>query len=127
MKLNVMLLQGLLFAGSDCCKSPYDLARLFMHESYRVYRDKLVDERDLEQFDKLLREVVKKSFEDMSETELYKQPLMFCHFASGIGDPKYMPVQTYAELNKLLVDALDNHNEIMTAMNLVLFEVRLVG
>jgi dynein heavy chain, axonemal len=97
-----------------------------MHESYRVYRDKLVDERDIEQFDKLLREVVKKSFEDMSETELFKQPLMFCHFASGIGDPKYMPVQTYAELNKLLVDALDNHNEINSAMNLVLFEVQLV-
>ena len=98
-----------------------------MHESHRVYRDKLIDEKDIETFDKLLKECIKKSFEDMPETDLHKQPLLFCHFAQGIGDPKYMPVNVYAELNKLLVDALDSHNEINTAMNLVLFEVLAVS
>jgi len=67
---------------------------------------------------------VKKSFDELNETDIFRVPLMYCHFALGIGDPKYMPVNVYADLNKLLVDALDNHNEINMAMNLVLFEVR---
>ena len=73
---------------------------------------------------KLLRDSVKKSFDELNETDIFRVPLMYCHFALGIGDPKYMPVNVYADLNKLLVDALDNHNEINMAMNLVLFEVR---
>ena len=99
------------------------MVRLYIHEAHRVYRDKLVDENDVEMFDKLVKEMVKKSFDDLNETDIFHQPLMYCHFAVGIGDPKYMPVTVYAELNKLLVDALENHNEINMAMNLVLFEV----
>jgi len=119
----VVPFQGILFATNECCKIPVDLVRLYMHEASRVYRDKLVDDKDIEQFDKLLKDAVKKSFEDMSEIDLYKQPMLFCHFAVGIGEAKYLPIQSYAELNKTLVDALDNHNEMQTAMNLVLFEV----
>lgn len=40
----------------------------------------------------------------------------------GIGDPKYMPVADWPSLNKLLVEALENYNELNAAMNLVLFE-----
>lgn len=56
-------LQGVLFALPDCAKTPTDLVRLWQHEAARVYRDKLVDEKDLESYDKLLKDVVKKSFE----------------------------------------------------------------
>ena len=115
--------QGILFAGADCCHSPVDLVRLYIHEACRVYRDKLVDEKDMELYDKILKEVIKKSYDELNEADIYKQPLLFCHFAAGIGDPKYLPVTVYADLNKLLVDALDNHNEINMAMKLVLCEV----
>lgn len=47
---------------------------------------------------------------------------VFCHFAKGVGEPKYMPVQSWESLNQLLVEALENHNEVNPAMNLVLFE-----
>ena len=47
----------------DCAKTPTDLVRLWKHEAERVYRDKLVDEKDLESYDKLLKDVIKKSFE----------------------------------------------------------------
>jgi len=113
----------MLFANGECCKTPTDLVRLYVHEAYRVYRDKLVDISDVELFDKIVKEAVKKTFEDLNDVDIFQQPLLFCHFAQGIGDPKYMPVGVYAELNKLLVDALENHNEINMAMNLVLFEV----
>jgi len=124
---RVLCLQGMLFANAECCKTQMDVVRLFVHEATRVYRDKLVDIADVEMFDKLVREVIKKSFEDLNDADVMHQPLMYCHFALGIGDPKYMPITVYAELNKLLVDALDNHNEINMAMNLVLFEVRTVA
>ena len=39
-----------------------------------------------------------------------------------MGDPKYIPVDEWTDLNKLLVEALENYNELNTAMNLVLFE-----
>jgi len=114
----------MLFATAECCKTPVDMVRLYMHEACRVYRDKLVDTADVEMFDKLVKDLVKKSFDDLNETDVFQLPLMYCHFAAGIGDPKYLPVTVYADLNKLLVDALDNHNEINAAMNLVLFEVK---
>ena len=53
---------------------------------------------------------------------MYAKPNMFCHFASGIGEPKYLPVQGWESLNKLLVEALENYNEVNAVMNLVLFD-----
>ena len=47
---------------------------------------------------------------------------MYCHFAHGIGEPKYMPVQSWERLAQTLVEALENHNEVSTVMDLVLFE-----
>jgi len=51
-----------------------------------------------------------------------REPLLFCHFAAGIGEPKYLPVTSMADLSKILLEALELHNEINSAMNLVLFE-----
>lgn len=76
----------------------------------------------METFDKILKESVRKAFEDIPDADIFQQPLLFCHFASGIGDPKYLPVTSYTDLNKMLIDALDNYNDINAAMNLVLFE-----
>ena len=53
---------------------------------------------------------------------IFKKPNIHCHFADGIGDPKYLPIDDWKKLNKLLVDALDSYNELNAAMNLVLFE-----
>lgn len=63
------------------------------------------------------------SWQEIEETiEETKKMNMYCHFARGIGEPKYMPVQTWESLNRILVEALDNHNEVNAVMNLVLFE-----
>ena len=62
------------------------------------------------------------TFQDIDETALYKQPLIYAHFAQGVGDPKYLPVDNWDFLNKTLVEALENYNELNAAMNLVLFE-----
>ena len=114
--------QGILFSTPECVKAPLDMARLWMHESHRVYGDKLIEPGDLENFDRVIRDVAKKTFEDLDEAAVSQKPLMFCHFAQGIGDPKYLPLDNWAQLSKLLNDALDNYNEMNSAMNLVLFE-----
>ena len=61
--VKLLCLQGVLFSVAETCKTPPELVRLWMHEASRVYRDKLTDEKDFETFDKLIKDVVKKSFE----------------------------------------------------------------
>lgn len=47
----------------ECVKSTQDLVKLYLHESNRVYRDKMVEEKDFDLFDKIQTEVVKKIFD----------------------------------------------------------------
>lgn len=62
-------------------------------------------------------------YQDLEETvEQSRSWNMYCHFANGIGEPKYMPVQSWELLTQTLVQALENHNEVNTVMDLVLFE-----
>ncbi|TEA24768.1 hypothetical protein DBR06_SOUSAS11110014 [Sousa chinensis] len=117
------IFQGILFSSVECVKSAQDLVKLYLHESNRVYRDKMVEEKDLDLFDKIQAEVITKIFNDLKETVEQTQSLnMYCHFANGIGEPKYMPVQSWELLTQTLVEALENHNKVNTVMDLVLFE-----
>ncbi|NXG18699.1 DYH17 protein, partial [Grallaria varia] len=116
------IFQGLLFSSPECLKNPVDLVRLWLHESERVYGDKLVDEQDQTSFKKLLADTCKASFADLSEDVVFAKPNIYCHFAQGIEESKYMPVPSWTTLNALLEEVLDSYNEVNVAMNLVLFE-----
>ncbi|NXU59271.1 DYH17 protein, partial [Turnix velox] len=116
------IFQGLLFSTPECLKAPVDLVRLWLHEAERVYGDKLVDEKDQKSFEKVLTDTCKKFFTDLSDELVFAKPNIYCHFAQGVGDAKYMPVPSWPALSKLLVEALDNYNEVNAAMSLVLFE-----
>ncbi|KAL4676954.1 hypothetical protein H8957_008548 [Semnopithecus entellus] len=116
------IFQGLLFSTAEVLKTPLDLVRLWLHEAERVYGDKMVDEKDQETLHRVTMASTKKFFDDFGDELLFAKPNIFCHFAQGIGDPKYVPVTDVAPLNKLLVDVLDSYNEINAVMNLVLFE-----
>lgn len=112
-----------------------------MHEASRVYKDKFIDDADIKKLDKLKFDIAKQTFEvctsyillhvymyipmtlqDLAEEEIKSKPLIYCHFANGVGEPKYMSVSSWTSLNKILVEALDSYNEINAIMNLVLFE-----
>lgn len=116
------IFQAILFAKPEAIKTHNDLIRIYLHEAERVYCDKLVDRTDIDTFMKLQREVAKKSFEEIDEDYTFKKPNIYCHFALGVGDPKYMPIENWTQLQKLLNDALDAYNELNAQMNLVLFE-----
>nr|XP_020145462.1 dynein heavy chain 11, axonemal [Microcebus murinus] len=116
------IFQGILFASPECLKGPNDLIRLWLHESSRVYGDKLIDTEDCDLFQKKILETAHKYFEGVDSHVLLQQPLIYCHFASGREDPCYMPVKDWEVLKTILAETLDNYNELNATMHLVLFE-----
>ncbi|ROT86103.1 hypothetical protein C7M84_000001 [Penaeus vannamei] len=116
------IFQGLLFCTGETVKAPIELLRCWLHETQRVYGDRLLEEKDLEILTKLQVDVTKKIFEELDEAEVMAKPNVFCHFARGIGEPRYLPIKTWDDLSAILQDALTTYNELNAAMNLVLFE-----
>ena len=114
--------QGIMFTTNECVNSTEELVKLWVHETHRVYRDKLADTKDIEMFDKTLRDAYKKNFEEMPEHNVFVKPHIYCHFAKGLGEAKYMPISTWDSLSKTLAEALKGYNELNAAMDLVLFE-----
>ena len=93
-----------------------------VHESERVYGDRLVSFMDQKKYKELAVEQAKKYFKEMSPTALTSEPLIFAHFAGGIGEKNYDKLNTFAELSGLLEGALGEYNEANAVMDLVLFE-----
>ncbi|XP_069702004.1 dynein beta chain, ciliary-like [Periplaneta americana] len=117
------IFQGMLYSIAECLPTPTDLIRLWMHEANRVYGDKLVDATDIDTFGKLVVETVKKAgFEDLDDAQVFEKPLVYCHFAEGIGENKYIHIKSWDHLTRLLQEALSQYNDLVAAMNLVLFE-----
>merc|ERR1711911_238308 len=93
-----------------------------MHETQRVYKDKLCQHKDIDLFEKNSQDILKKYFEDISEAGIAKEPLIYCHFSKGMGESKYMPVSDWDSLSKILTEALKGYNELNAARDLFLFE-----
>uniref|UniRef100_A0A668A8H9 Dynein axonemal heavy chain 11 n=1 Tax=Myripristis murdjan TaxID=586833 RepID=A0A668A8H9_9TELE len=108
------IFQGILFAPPECIRYPIELVHLWLHESSRVYSDKLMEEKDVELFNKILL--------DTDESIFIHQPLVYCHFSQGVGEPRYHQASDWEKLQKTLTDALEHYNELHAVMNLVLFE-----
>ncbi|XP_042895579.2 dynein beta chain, ciliary [Parasteatoda tepidariorum] len=116
--------RGLMLSSSESLVKSEDLFQLWLHESQRVYRDKLLDQDDLEKFDKILAEVLRQHAEmdDQSALVRVSNIPIHCHFAQGIGTSCYQPVPDMKQLVRLLHDALDAYNDICAPMDLVFFE-----
>ncbi|XP_029380608.1 dynein heavy chain 11, axonemal [Echeneis naucrates] len=116
------IFQGILFALPESVRYPTDLVHLWLHESSRVYADKLMEEKDVELFNKILLDTGKRYFEGIDESIFIHQPLLYCHFAQGVGEPRYHQASDWEKLQKTLADALEHYNELHAVMDLVLFE-----
>ncbi|XP_069366837.1 dynein axonemal heavy chain 11 [Paralichthys olivaceus] len=116
------IFQGILFALPESIRYPMDLVHLWLHESSRVYSDKLMEEKDVELFNKILLDTGKRYFEGIDESFFIHQPLVYCHFSQGVGEPRYHQAADWEKLQKTLADALEHYNELHAVMDLVLFE-----
>uniref|UniRef100_A0AAV2JYC3 AAA+ ATPase domain-containing protein n=1 Tax=Knipowitschia caucasica TaxID=637954 RepID=A0AAV2JYC3_KNICA len=113
------IFQGLLFCTPECVKNPTDLLRIYLHESCRVYRDKLVEPADFQAFDQLQANAAQKYFED---TPTPSDLSLYWHFGRGLGEPLYTRVESWSILSTTLQEALDAYNEVNATLSLVLFE-----
>ncbi|KAI8033161.1 hypothetical protein M5D96_014083, partial [Drosophila gunungcola] len=77
---------GVLYANIETCPNSNQMIRLWIHECYRVYGDKLVDYTDISSFKKIFTDVVRKGIEGLNDEVIYAQPLIYCHFAKGLTD-----------------------------------------
>jgi len=118
--------QGLLVSGPDQFKTPEKFAQLWLHESERVYGDRLVSYEDLTKYNTIVQNQSKKVFPNFNMSRFYggenPDPLIFCHFAENIQDKVYDMVTSMPKLSHILEDALREYNETNAAMDLVLFE-----
>lgn len=65
---------------------------------------------------------LRRASQGVDEAAVLERPIIYVHFAEGIGENKYLPLDTWEALNKLLQDALAQYNDMVASMNLVLFE-----
>lgn len=112
--------------GGTMCQKPPELMRLYVHEAFRVYHDRLVDQYDIKSFKTSIRDIFKKDFEDFDEDYVFAEPLLYSHFAQSLVDQKYMALKSWDALYQLLMEAQGNYNEIVGYMNLVMFEDAMV-
>jgi hypothetical protein len=55
--------KGIAFSSPESCKTYNDLVRLYVHEAYRTYSDKLTNEDDIHLFERIIKDLTKKNFE----------------------------------------------------------------
>jgi len=117
--------QGLLFSTPDTFNDVNKLSKLWLHESERVYADRLVTIADLNVYNKNVQGIANKFFKIPGMDEFYKKdkakPLIFCHFAVP-GEKIYNDIDEFSTLQKILEDTLSEYNETNATMDLVLFD-----
>ena len=118
--------QGLLVSQPNQFDNVEKFVLLWLHESERVYGDRLVNSDDLAKYNSLAQTQCKKIFPSFPISKYYAnenaEPLVFCHFPERIEEPIYDQVTSFASMSNTLEDALREYNETNASMNLVLFE-----
>lgn len=102
---------------------------LWLHESERIYGDRLVCVPDLKKYKGLAAELSKKMFGKFNFTKYFQEknpePLVFAPFSKGIaemdGGGFYDKINGFDRLSDLLNEALREYNDNNAAMDLVLF------
>ena len=115
--------QGLLRAHKEYHDTKNSMARLWVHECFRVFSDRLVGSKDHESFISLLSEKLGVLF-DLTYHNLCpnKQPPIFGDFLKP-DQPVYEDILKFPELKKFMEEKLEDYNMEpgIIPMGLVLF------
>lgn len=118
------VVQGCLSADPKEMLRPHDLIALWIHESERVFADRLVSVEDRAWFDALIRRVVAQRFElDYAEIVPDGSLLLYADFArSGSDERTYTRVTDRTQLVRTVTDFLGDYNAAhVKKMQLVMF------
>jgi len=87
------IFQGLLVAKPEAIKEPDNLIKLWIHESERIYGDRLSSQENINTYKFVVADLVKKSFSKYNLTKYFQganpEPLVFAQFVSGIEEKLY--------------------------------------
>ena len=119
------IFQGLLVAKPEIIKEPDNFIKLWVHESERIYGDRLVSLDHLKIFKAELGTLVKKSFAKFNLSKYFNENpenIVFARFVNGLEDNIYDQFQNQEDLSSRLHEALSEYNDTNPNMDLVLFE-----
>ncbi|KAK1747725.1 hypothetical protein QTG54_001688 [Skeletonema marinoi] len=97
------IFQGLCHAKGDYYIKPSMLVKLFTHESYRVYADRLVTEEEVDVFSGFFTDIVKKNLP--VEEEVSERGNVFTNFVTTT-DGSYLPIPSMEKLKSVLMPNL---------------------
>jgi len=87
---------------------PDMLVRLFIHESRRVYSDRLVSESEIEAFESFFAHIMKKTMSSLvSNDHLFDEPIVYTNFVTTT-DGSYLPIPSIEKLKSVLDQNLMN-------------------
>ncbi|CAM9153876.1 unnamed protein product [Ectocarpus fasciculatus] len=122
--------EGLLKAHPKNFVHGEQLVHLWLHESERVYGDRLVCRRDIDKFRSIMSSQAKKAFPQYNCTRFFMEPSTMSN-AGGSGQPlifnfsaegEYAQVESVDTLRETLDSALAEYNAANAVMDLVLFD-----
>eukprot|EP00620_Florenciella_sp_RCC1587_P013374 CAMPEP_0182558034 /NCGR_PEP_ID=MMETSP1324-20130603/1743_1 /TAXON_ID=236786 /ORGANISM="Florenciella sp., Strain RCC1587" /LENGTH=2560 /DNA_ID=CAMNT_0024770185 /DNA_START=8 /DNA_END=7690 /DNA_ORIENTATION=+ len=115
--------QGMCLSKAGAYTSPMHLCRLWTHECFRVFSDRLVTEVEIEIVRDFILEATKKNpaLKDLG-ADMVAEPNVFTNFAnSAQGD--FLPITDAPALKKVMDAKLTEYNETYAMMDLVLFDM----
>lgn len=120
------VLQGLLMSTTEKFKDPEKLVKLWIHETERIYGDRLVSPSDLNTYKKECNDIVKKNFPKWNLSRYFDEKkgeaLIFCRFTAGIYDNTYDMANKIGDVKIKAIAALEEYNESNAVMDLTLFD-----
>ena len=116
------IFQGLCLAKADYYTHPSALLKLYVHETRRVYTDRLVTEDEVAVFNAKFADIAKSTLGPDALPAIDASPLVYTNFVSGAVDRAYLPLPSFQKLRNVLDSKLTEYNESNPMMDLVLFE-----
>lgn len=114
------VVQGMLMCKNEDIENKADLAYLYINETFRVFRDRLIDEKDRERFNLMSHEIMESHLNLDWELAVFQNTL-FGDFETN--EKKYIKLSSTQELIPRLEDLLNMYNNgDNQTMNLVFFE-----
>ncbi|ORZ30920.1 dynein heavy chain and region D6 of dynein motor-domain-containing protein [Catenaria anguillulae PL171] len=115
--------QGILMANHKTIESADDFVLLWLHESQRVFADRLVDTNDRTWFRNLIQKTMANHLEMRWEEVVKVEPILFGDYLVPGADPKqYVQVKDLKKLVKLTEEYLEDYNnQVSKPMKLVMF------
>jgi len=99
------------------------LVRMWVHECNRIWRDRLIFEKDIEMYNDFMKKATKE-FGDLKIEEIFAEPNLYTSYVTACkgNEPAYIAMTSFEDLKQVLEGKLEEYNENVASMNLVLFE-----